>query len=293
MNNENNNQNYNNQLVNNGQPVNNGQIVNTNNESMGMVNNQQVASNGQPVNNLQAVNTNSQSMGMMNSQNLMPNQNQKNNKTLFMVIGAVVLVIIAAVVLVNLSSTNNSKGNTINDFDNDGSNNQEEISNDTDHDDSYGSTDATTYKGFSIPKQRGYQYDVDTDGNLAIQSTTFATILSITYGNMTDAENLKDKIVEQYVAAGINASNAKTANYNGKEVMTIELDDNAGTKVLWYMMEAGSGYLFYGIALNPNYSINYENIETTVSLLANAKYTGEYKSTTDEMKAIKIRTLFE
>lgn len=286
MNNENNNQNYNNQQVNNGQPVNNGQVVN----------------NGQPANNGQVVNTNNQSMGMMNnqpmgmmnSQNLMPNQNQKNNKTLiFMIIGAVALVIIAAVVLINLSSSSKSKGNTINDFDNNGSNNQEEISNDTNHDDSYSSTDATTYKGFSIPKQRGYQYDVDTDGNLAIQSTTFATILSITYGNMTDAENLKDKIVEQYVAAGINASNAKTANYNGKEVMTIELDDNAGTKVLWYMMEAGSGYLFYGIALNPNYSINYENIETTVSLLANAKYTGEYKSTTDEMKAIKIRTLFE
>lgn len=296
-----------------------GQVVdnNTNNQTA-MVNNGQTVDNSQQANNGQAVNMGNQSMNnqpmgmptnnqqpMMNNQNfngnLMPNPNQKNNKTLFIVIGVAILVVIAAVVLINVTSSNKSKGNTINDFDNNGSNNQGQVSNDDDDDDdydydddddSYVSNGSITYKGFSIPKQKGYEYEIDSDA-LGIGNDTFATMVSIAYGDMANAEAIVNESIKEYQTDGYSATNAKSDSYNGKKAYTFEITSPKGIKVIWYLMEADAGYLFYGFSANDKYIIDYKDMETTVSLLANAKYNGEYKLTSDEIKMIKPDNLFK
>lgn len=296
-----------------------GQVVdnNTNNQTA-MVNNGQTVDNSQQANNGQAMNMgnqpmNNQPMGMptnnqqpmMNNQNfngnLMPNPNQKNNKTLFIVIGVAILVVIAAVVLINVTSSNKSKGNTINDFDNNGSNNQGQVSNDDDDDDdydydddddSYVSNGSITYKGFSIPKQKGYEYEIDSDA-LGIGNDTFATMVSIAYGDMANAEAIVNESIKEYQTDGYSATNAKSDSYNGKKAYTFEITSPKGIKVIWYLMEADAGYLFYGFSANDKYIIDYKDMETTVSLLANAKYNGEYKLTSDEIKMIKPDNLFK
>lgn len=296
-----------------------GQVVdnNTNNQTA-MVNNGQTVDNSQQANNGQAVNMGNQSMNnqpmgmptnnqqpMMNNQNfngnLMPNPNQKNNKTLFIVIGVAILVVIAAVVLINVTSSNKSKGNTINDFDNNGSNNQGQVSNDDDDDDdydydddddSYVSNGSVTYKGFSIPKQKGYEYEIDSDA-LGIGNDTFATMVSIAYGDMANAEAIVNESIKEYQTDGYSATNAKSDSYNGKKAYTFEITSPKGIKVIWYLMEADAGYLFYGFSANDKYIIDYKDMETTVSLLANAKYNGEYKLTSDEIKMIKPDNLFK
>lgn len=296
-----------------------GQVVdnNTNNQTA-MVNNGQTVDNSQQANNGQAVNMGNQSMNnqpmgmptnnqqpMMNNQNfngnLMPNPNQKNNKTLFIVIGVAILVVIAAIVLINVTSSNKSKGNTINDFDNNGSNNQGQVSNDDDDDDdydydddddSYVSNGSITYKGFSIPKQKGYEYEIDSDA-LGIGNDTFATMVSIAYGDMANAEAIVNESIKEYQTDGYSATNAKSDSYNGKKAYTFEITSPKGIKVIWYLMEADAGYLFYGFSANDKYIIDYKDMETTVSLLANAKYNGEYKLTSDEIKMIKPDNLFK
>lgn len=277
------------QNVDNSQQTNNGQVMNMGNQSM---NNQPM---GMPTNNQQP---------MMNNQNfngnLMPNPNQKSNKTLFIVIGVAILVVIAAVVLINVTSSNKSKGNTINDFDNNGSNNQGQVSNDDDDyddddyddDDSYVSNSSITYKGFSIPKQKGYEYEIDYDA-LAIGNDTFATMVSIAYGDMANAEAIVNESIKEYQTEGYSATNAKSDSYNGKKAYTFEITSPKGINVIWYLMEADAGYLFYGLSANDKYIIDYKDVETTVSLLANAKYNGEYKLTSDEIKMIKPDNLFK
>lgn len=309
----------NNEMNNGTNNTNPGQVVdnNTNNQTA-MVNNGQTVDNSQQANNGQAVNMGNQSMNnqpmgmptnnqqpMMNNQNfngnLMPNPNQKNNKTLFIVIGVAILVVIAAVVLINVTSSNKSKGNTINDFDNNGSNNQGQVSNDDDDDDdydydddddSYVSNGSVTYKGFSIPKQKGYEYEIDSDA-LGIGNDTFATMVSIAYGDMANAEAIVNESIKEYQTDGYSATNAKSDSYNGKKAYTFEITSPKGIKVIWYLMEADAGYLFYGFSANDKYIIDYKDMETTVSLLANAKYNGEYKLTSDEIKMIKPDNLFK
>lgn len=290
--------------------VNNGQTV----DSSQPVNNGQTVDNSQQANNGQAMNMgnqpmNNQPMGMstnnqqpmMNNQNfngnLMPNPNQKNNKTLFIVIGVAILVVIAAVVLINVTSSNKSKGNTINDFDNNGSNNQGQVSNDDDDDyddddDSYVSNSSITYNGFSIPKQKGYEYEIDSDA-LGIGNDTFATMVSIAYGDIANAEAIVNESIKEYQTDGYSATNAKSDSYNGKKAYTFEITSPKGINVIWYLMEADAGYLFYGFSANDKYIIDYKDMETTVSLLANAKYNGEYKLTSDEIKMIKPDNLFK
>lgn len=305
----------NNEMNNGTNNTNTGQVVdnNTNNQPV-MVNNEQTVDNSQQANNGQTMNMgnqpmNSQSMGMptnnqqpmMNNQNfngnLMPNPNQKNNKTLFIVIGVAILVVIAAVVLINVTSSNKSKGNTINDFDNNGSNNQGQVSNDDDYDDdddddSYVSNGSITYKGFSIPKQKGYEYEINSDV-LGIGNDTFATMVSIAYGDMANAEAIVNESIKEYQTDGYSATNAKSDSYNGKKAYTFEITSPEGIKVIWYLMEADAGYLFYGFSANNKYIIDYKDMKTTVSLLANAKYNGEYKLTSDEIKMIKPDNLFK
>lgn len=305
----------NNEMNNGTNNTNTGQVVDnyTNNQSV-MVNNEKTVDNSQQANNGQTMNMgnqpmNSQSMGMptnnqqpmMNNQNfngnLMPNPNQKNNKTLFIVIGVAILVVIAAVVLINVTSSNKSKGNTINDFDNNGSNNQGQVSNDDDYDDdddddSYVSNGSITYKGFSIPKQKGYEYEINSDV-LGIGNDTFATMVSIAYGDMANAEAIVNESIKEYQTDGYSATNAKSDSYNGKKAYTFEITSPEGIKVIWYLMEADAGYLFYGFSANNKYIIDYKDMKTTVSLLANAKYNGEYKLTSDEIKMIKPDNLFK
>lgn len=309
----------NNEMNNGTNNTNPGQVVdnNTNNQPA-MVNNGQNVDNSQQTNNGQAMNLGNQSMNnqpmgmptnnqqpMMNNQNfngnLMPNPNQKSNKTLFIVIGVAILVVIAAVVLINVTSSNKSKGNTINDFDNNGSNNQGQVSNDDDDnyddddyddDDSYVSNSSITYKGFSIPKQKGYEYEIDYDA-LGIGNDTFATMVSIAYGDMANAEAIVNESIKEYQTEGYSATNAKSDSYNGKKAYTFEITSPKGINVIWYLMEADAGYLFYGLSANDKYIIDYKDVETTVSLLANAKYNGEYKLTSDEIKMIKPDNLFK
>ncbi len=291
----------------------------TNNQSV-MVNNGQTVDSSQPVNNSQTMNMGNQPMNnqpVMNNQNfngnLMPNSNQNNKKTLYIIIGVAVLIVIAVVVLLNVTNGNKSKGNTVNDFDNNGSNNQEEVSNnddedyddddsdyddedydddDSDYDDgSYVSSDSVTYKGFAIPKQNGYEYGFN-NGSLFIENETFGTLVSIVSGDIANGETLAKEVFNEYKEIDCNVSNVKSDSYKGKKVYTFEVEDE-GTYFIWYLMEADSGYLFTGLSANDKFAVDYKVIETTVSLLANAKYNGEYKLNSDKIEVINPKKLFE
>ena len=296
MNNGTNNQNYtdNGQNVNNmvnNQPMNNG--LNTGNGQMNMMNNG--TNNQNYTNNGQAMNMNNQSMGvmpsgqqpMMNNQNFngnfMSNSNQKDNKTLFIVIGVAILVVIAVIVLVVVINGNKSKGNTIHDFDNNGSSIQDEKD-----DDNYADSDTIVYNGLSIPKQKGYQYKIESS-SLIISNNSFFTSVSVVAVDSANFESIGKQSIEKVQSSGNGAANPKSASYNGRQVFSFEFDMvQEGYKGLWYLMDIGNGYAFNGMTVNKDGVIDYKNIETSVSLLENAKYTGEYKTPTTGTGEIKF-----
>ena len=45
--------------------------------------------------------------------------------------------------------------------------------------------------------------------------------------------------------------------------------------------------------MNPSYTIDYSNVQTSVSLLSNAKYTGVYRVHTTDINVIEFKDLFE
>ena len=264
-------------------PINNGlanpQPVNTMPINNNQMNPQQI--NAMPINNGQMYNQNPNYNGDIKTYN-----NKKNSGIIFLIVGVVILIIVAIVVLVLVLRNNDSKGNTINDYENNetiGNDNTEEINNDTT------SGNSISYKGFNIPKKTGYEYEIDSDG-LVIYNNSFATYLYVAYGTLEDFKNAQNDIIEQYKE--YYPQNAKVSRYNNKEVLTMEFEME-GDKVLFYLVDAGDGYSFYGLAMNPDFVIDYSDIETAVSLLSNAKYTGAYKVESTDTEVIEFKNLFE
>ena len=285
MNNENNNGMSNG--YNNRQPMMNTQSLNNQPINNGGYNNQYI--NNQPVMNTQSLSNQPINNDGYNGQNINNQQNntpiKKDNKMLFMILGIVALIVVAVVVLVVVLSKNSSKGNTINDFEDNGTLNNE--NNDTDKNDN-----SITFKGFSIPKQIGYEYEVDFESGLIIGNSNFATMVQVTYGTLETIKSKKDEFVSGYTNANMNPTNVKIANYGGKEALTIELSIQ-GRNTLFYAIDAGSNYSFIGFAMNPSFVIDYNDIKTSVSLLSKAKYTGTYKASTDDVNIMEFKNLFE
>ena len=235
----------------------------------------------QPMNNQQV------NPAMQGFQQPMYNQPpKKDNKKLFILIGVGALIAVAVIVLIVVLLGNDSKGNTINDFEDGGitdpnTNVQEEDN----------TNNTIAFQGFSITKQAGYQYEID-DSGLAIGNNSYATYVSVVPGDLETLKPAQTNLVNEYANLGYNPTNAKIENYGNKEVMTIELTVQ-GQKALFYLMSADSNYSFLGMAMNPNYTFNYNDINTTVSLLSSAKYTGDYKAPVDELGAIEFKDLFE
>jgi len=300
-NNEMNNQNYNQQPMMNNQPMNNqgynGQPMMNNQPMNNQGYNQQPMMNNQPMNN-QGYNGQPMMNNQYNNYNGNPTPNKKDNKMLFIILGVVALIVVAVVVLVIVLNNNNSKGNTINDYENGGvvdngntgnnNNNQQEVNNNNNEDDE----NSIAYKGFSIPKQLGYQYEVDATSGLVIGNNTFATMVEVTYGTLESVKSVKDQLVAEYTNLGMNPSNVKVSNYGGKEALTMEITME-GQKALFYVIDAGSDYSFLGLAMNPSFTIDYDDIQTSVSLLSKAKYTGVYRVNTDDINVIEFKNLFE
>jgi len=300
-NNEMNNQNYNQQPMMNNQPMNNqgynGQPMMNNQPMNNQGYNQQPMMNNQPMNN-QGYNGQPMMNNQYNNYNGNPTPNKKDNKMLFIILGVVALIVVAVVVLVIVLNNNNSKGNTINDYENGGvvdngntgnnNNNQQEVNNNNNEDDE----NSIAYKGFSIPKQLGYQYEVDATSGLVIGNNTFATMVEVTYGTLESVKSVKDQLVAEYTNLGMNPSNVKVSNYGGKEALTMEITME-GQKALFYVIDAGNDYSFLGLAMNPSFTIDYNDIQTSVSLLSKAKYTGVYRVNTDDVNVIEFKNLFE
>ena len=235
----------------------------------------------QPMNNQQV------NPAMQGFQQPMNNQQpKKDNKKLFILIGVGALVLVAIVILLVVILGNDSKGNTINDFEDD---NVVDVDNEKEDDTNTNNTIA--FQGFSIKKQAGYQYEID-DSGLAIGNNSYATYVSVVPGDLETLKPAQTNLVNEYASLGYNPANAKIEKYGNKEVMTIELTVQ-GQKALFYLMSADNNYSFLGMAMNPNYTFNYNDINTTVSLLSSAKYTGDYKAPVDELGAIEFKDLFE
>lgn len=305
MNNENNNQ-MNNQGYNQ-QPMNNQSMNNQSYNQQPMMNNQSINNQGynqQPMMNNQPMNNQGYNQQpMMNNQynnyNGNPTPNKKDNKMLFIILGVVALIVVAVVVLIIVLNNNNSKGNTINDYENGGvvdngntgnnnNNNQQEVNNSNNEDDE----NSIAFKGFSIPKQLGYEYEIDATSGLLIGNNTFATMVQVTYGTLETVKSVKDDLVAEYTNLGMNPTNVKVSNYGGKEALTMEITME-GQKALFYVIDAGNDYSFLGLAMNPSFTIDYNDIQTSVSLLSKAKYTGVYRVNTDDINVIEFKNLFE
>lgn len=275
---------------------NNNQMNNQGYNEQPMINNQPINNQGyneQPIINNQPMNNQSYNEQPMNNQynnyngNLKP---KKNNKMLFIILGVVALIVIVVVALIVTLNGNNLKGNTINDYENGGTadndnNNQQEANNDYDE-------NLIAFKGFSIPKQIGYEYEIDATSGLLIGNSKFATIVQVIYGTLDIVKSAKDNLVVEYTDAGMNPTNVKVSNYDGKEALTMEITAE-GQNALFYAIDAGSNYSFIGLAMNPTFTIDYNDIQTSVSLLSNAKYTGANRVNTDDINVIEFKNLFE
>ena len=243
----------------------------------------------QPTNNSQYMNqTFQQPQPQANYQQPMNTQPKKKNTTLFLIIGVGVLILIAIIVLIVVIVNGNSKGNIINDFENN------DIVENEDNDivnTETSSGETISFKGFTIPKQSGYKYEIDEDG-LLIGNNVFATMIAVVPTSLEEVKTVQNDLVTKYSNLGYNPTNVKVSNYGTNEALTMEL--TMGTqKAIFYVMNADNNYSFMGMAMNPSYTINYNDVETSVSLLSNAKYTNAYKLDTTEEKVLEFKNLFE
>ena len=147
------------------------------------------------------------------------------------------------------------------------------------------------FKGFTIPKQSGYKYEIDEDG-LLIGNNVFATMISVIPTSLEEVKTVQNNLVAEYSNLGYNPTNVKVSNYGTNEALTMELTMDT-QKAILYVMSADNNYSFIGMAMNPSYTINYDDVETSVSLLSNAKYTNAYKVDTTEKKLLEFKNLFE
>lgn len=283
------------------QPTNNSQYMNQTFQQQPQVNYQQPQMTMQPqgsvqptMNTQQPANNNQymnqafqQPQPQVNTQPMNP-QPKKKNTTLFLIIGVGVLILIAIIVLIVVLVSNDSKGNTINDFENN------DIVENEDNDivnTETSSGETISFKGFTIPKQSGYKYEIDEDG-LLIGNNVFATMIAVIPTSLEEVKTVQNDLVTEYSNLGYNPTNVKVSNYGTNEALTMELTMDT-QKAILYVMNADNNYSFIGMAMNPTYTINYDDVETSVSLLSNAKYTNAYKVDTTEKKILEFKNLFE
>lgn len=177
-----------------------------------------------------------------------------------------------------------SKGNTINDFEN---NETTEINTDVETSD-----DSISFQGFTINKQKCYENKIE-EGVLTIYNDYFAVTLSGVISVSIEEIKLKQAaIINELINSGFNPANTKIAKYGDKEVMTIELTYEED-KWLEYYMAADNDHSFVGVILNSNNIINYDEVNTAVSLLSSAKNNGSYKAYSKDIKIAKYKNIFK
>ena len=139
--------------------------------------------------------------------------------------------------------------------------------------------DTVTFKGFSIPKKAGHSYNFSGD-SLGISNDKLVVVLTTVAVSFEDVKNESDSIVTQFEAQGWSPNNFKIATYNGKEVATVEVVMN-GDKILYCIMDAGNNTVFIGGLFDSETVYNYDNVNTFVFLLKDAKYTGSKTTSSD------------
>ena len=226
---------------------------------------------------------------ILNNQNNNYQGNKKNIKLIIIIIVSI-LVVILGIVLTIVLINNKSKGNTINDYENQNTqvSNEENTTATTTGNET--TTDSIEFKGYSIPKKIEYNYSIK-DDTLVINNQSFGTILDIEEGSLDYLISNQNTLVSLYTNKGLVASNPKVSYYHDKKVLTIEVSDNDANAISIYM-DAGNGYIFETLSFNRNYTINYDDVNTTVSLLSDAKYTGNYKFNTSSEEIIKFKKIF-
>ena len=214
--------------------------------------------NGQINNGMNNQNFNSQPVN-----NMMPNQPinndmsaiKQNKKPIYIIIGVALLTIVVVGVLFFVNNNGTISGGT-----------EEKV-------------ETITYKGFSIPKKAGYTYNLAGD-SLGISKDRFMLALTIVAVSFEDVKNESDSIVTQFEAQGWFPNNFKIATYNGKEVATMEVI-MGGNDILYCIMDAGNNNIFMGGLYDSATAYNYDNVNTFVSLLKDAKYTGSKATSSD------------
>lgn len=257
------------QGINSNQMLNNNQF---NNINQGVQNSQMINNQYQnPINNQQYMNQPNPGM---------PNK-QKNNKGLFIIIGSIILgVIVLVVIILLLTNGNKTTKNDYEDNDNSNTTNNSVQNNDT-----------IKYNGFEFIKKSGYQYSTSSEG-LVIGNSNFAVLLDIIAGDFNQIKTQCEAFINQYNSSGIAASNCKLGNYGSKEMFTIELTYSTQSYI-YFVTSLNSNYLITGAVMNPDYTIDYSLLNTSVDLISDAKQTENFKSNSSSQQTMEFKDLFK
>ena len=244
-----NNQQYNNMQFNNQQQLNN----QYNNNNQVTYNN---ANMEQPMNNYNPNNTNN---GMMQTSFQPSTSNKKDNKKLFIIIGAVVLAVIVIVLTVN-------KGNnkTLNDY---------EDSNVGDNNNPSG--DTQIFKGFEFQKLSGYQYSVESDG-LSVENNNFLLMLEIIPGKYSEAVSYKQNLIDGFKNSGFTVGNVQEQTRLNKKVLTFELNMSSTNIIYFFIESPNENYTYQVMVANSNNDYSSSMIDEGIKICNNSKYIGNY-----------------
>ena len=272
----------------------NGQnIINQQNQNINMqpsINNQ-TNNNGQTYNNFQQpseINSNATS-NMNQNQNIYSEQqvhNQDNQKLntsenifskykIVFIIGLILLIIII-VLSVILIKQQNKKGVSVSEYEN----NQENIN--INNNNSTTSTSTTsnsttyTFKGFEFNKLSGYSYEEE-DDLLRVFNSNYGITINVTNISFDLAKNSYSQLKTNLEKQGIIVKNIKTTTNNNIEYILVEysMENYNG---IYYVTKASDNYVFEGIIMNSNNSIDYSNLNILEQILKNAKYVGNYSN---------------
>lgn len=245
-------------------------IDNSSNETPVMVNDN--ISNDINSNNMNSMNNNSNMNNNVNTSNNSNNTKPGNLKTILIIAGVVVALILVFVIgFFNGKSTGNSG---------------EPSSNGGSGDPATPVSNTSTYKvsfgGFTFEIPDTLTYEVQSN-SLLFGNDTWAASLMMQQGDFNTLKSNRSKMKSKIESAGYTAKNAELKTINKREYITMEVS-YSGENVIYVYTKGNNSYVF-GVALyNIDNTYDYEPINEITSIFDSAVYSGSSMSVKSKNK---------
>ncbi len=139
------------------------------------------------------------------------------------------------------------------------------------------STTKVKYSGFVFEVPDDYLYEIDNNGFIITDDTTWAASIKVGSGSYDKLKMNKSRLKATVESHGLQSTEAMVKDYKGMELISVEVSSNGAVHIFAYGKASATKY-FAIEAVARNNQADYAILDRIAPILKGAKYEGERQS---------------